>query len=132
MGKERITLDAVEMVKNNSAPQYGATRMPRTAIIPVIDDPTYGVNAGAVSAGVLSVNPLHIIFGVKSPDSKIAYRKATEFVVSVPRRDQIHRMWMTACAVPPGINEIELADWQEMESRLISPPGIKELPLNLE
>ena len=132
MGKEKIRLNAVQMVKNNNAPKFGATRMPRTAIIPVIDDPTYGVNAGAVSAGVLSVDPLHIVFGVKSPDSKIAYHKATEFVVAVPRRDQIHHMWVTACAVPPGINEIELADWKEMPSRLISPPGIWEVPLNLE
>ena len=53
MGKEKIRLNAVEMVKNTNAPKFGATRMPRTAIIPVIDDPTYGVNAGAVSAGVL-------------------------------------------------------------------------------
>jgi flavin reductase (DIM6/NTAB) family NADH-FMN oxidoreductase RutF len=132
MGKEKIRLDAVDMVKNNGAPQFGATRMPRTAIIPVIDDPTYGVNAGAVSAGVLNVNPLHIIFGVKSPDSKIAYHKATEFVVAVPRKDQIHHMWVTACAVPPGINEIELAGWKEMPSQVVSPPGIWDVPLNLE
>ncbi len=132
MKKEKIKLDNVEMVTKGNSTQVGAARMPRTAIIPVVNDPTYGINAGAVSAGVIHVDPLHVIFGVKSPDSKLTYHKATEFVVSVPRRDQIHHMWVTACSVPPGINEIELAGWNELPSKLIPTPGIREVPLNLE
>ncbi len=132
MSTKKIQLDRVEMVTKGTGPLYGASRMPRTAIIPVVNDPVYGLNAGAVSAGVLSVNPLHVIFGVKSPDSKLTYRNADEFVVAVPRRNQINHMWVTACSVPPGINEIELAGWNELPSQVISTPGIQEVPLNLE
>ena len=120
------------MVTKGTGPEYGSSRMPRTAIIPVVNDPTYGLNAGAVSAGVMSINPLHLIFGVKSPDSKLTYRNAEEFVIAVPKRNQINHMWVTACSVPPGINEIKLAGWNELPSHVISTPGIKEVPLNLE
>ena len=132
MKSEKIKLDSVEMVLKGNGPHVGAARMPRTAIIPVVNDPTYGLNAGAVSAGVLSVDPLHVIFGVKSPDSKLTYHKAKEFVIAVPRRNQINHMWVTACSVPPGINEIELAGWSELPSCIIDTPGIQEVPLNLE
>jgi len=132
MGKEKIQLNEVEMVTKGSTSQVGATRMPRTAVIPVVNDPKYGLNAGAVSAGVVNLDPLHVLFGVKSPASKLTYHKATEFVVALPRRDQIDHMWVTACSVPVGINEIELAGWTELPSQVIATPGIKEVPLNLE
>ncbi len=132
MNDGKIRLDPVQMVTKGNEPQVGAARMPRTAIIPVVNDPTYGLNAGAVSAGVINVDPLHIIFGVKSPDSKLSYHKAEEFVIAVPKRTQINQMWVTACSVPPGINEIELTGWNELPSRVIATPGIKEVPLNLE
>lgn len=122
----------MDIVTQGHTPQVGAARIPRTAIIPVVHDPTYGLNAGAVSAGVLNLDPLHVIFSVKSPDSKLTYHAADEFVVTVPRRDQIDHMWVTACSVPAGINEIELAGWTELPSHVIETPGIQEVPLNLE
>ncbi len=107
--------------------------MPRTAIIPVVRNEETGfLNAAPVSGGVLSINPLQIVFGVKSWDSKFVYRQANEFCVAVPRRDQINHMWVMACSVPEGINEIELAGWTEFSSKQIDTPGIKECPLNLE
>ena len=125
---EKLHYNQVEMTAGRGI----GVRMPRTAIIPVVDDPEYGLNAGAVSAGVISVKPLQVIFGVKSWDSKLTYHDAKEFVVAVPRRDQIDNMWVTACSVPKGINEIELAGWTELPSRQIGTPGITECPLNLE
>jgi len=38
MGKEKIQLNEVEMVTKGSTSQVGATRMPRTAVIPVVND----------------------------------------------------------------------------------------------
>jgi flavin reductase (DIM6/NTAB) family NADH-FMN oxidoreductase RutF len=132
MRKEKIQLNEVEIVTKGRTTQVGAARMPRTSIIPVVHDQKYGLNAGAVSAGVLNLDPLHVIFSVKGPDSKLTYHKADEFVVTVPRRDQIDHLWVTACSVPVGINEIELAGWTELPSQVIDTPGIREVPLNLE
>lgn len=125
---EKVYYNQVEMIAGKGI----GVKMPRTAIIPVVNDPEYGLNAGAVSAGVISTKPLQVIFGVKSWDSKLTYHDAKEFVVAVPRRDQIDNMWVTACSVPKGINEIELAGWTELPSRQIGTPGIAECPLNLE
>jgi flavin reductase (DIM6/NTAB) family NADH-FMN oxidoreductase RutF len=108
-------------------------KMPRTAIIPVVRDEDTGyLNAAPYSAGVLSIDPIQVIFGVKSWDSKFTFRDAEEFVVAVPRRDQIDHMWAMACSVPKGINEIEIAGWTELPSTEVDTPGIKECPLNLE
>ncbi|MBN1687390.1 MAG: flavin reductase [Spirochaetales bacterium] len=132
MSCEKAQVSQVDMVTKSHSPQVSAARMPRTAIIPVVNDPKYGLNAGAVSAGVVSLKPLHVLFGVKSPDSKLTYHKAEEFVVAVPKKSQINHLWVTACSVPAGINEIELAGWNELPSQVISTPGIREVPLNLE
>ena len=101
MGKEKIQLNEMEIITKGGglSGAGGAAKMPRTAIIPVVNDPKYGLNAGAVSGGVVNLDPLHVIFGVKSPDSKLTYHEATEFVVAVPRRDQIDHMWITACSI---------------------------------
>jgi flavin reductase (DIM6/NTAB) family NADH-FMN oxidoreductase RutF len=126
---DKVYFNEVDMV---TSPNVGAARMPRTAIIPVVNDPDYGLNAGPVSAGVVSLKPLQIIFGVKSPNSQATYHDVDEFVVAVPKRDQINHMWVMACSVPKGINEIELAGWTELPSQAINTPGIREVPLNLE
>jgi len=130
MGK--VNYDEVDLVTKEGN-LVAPARMPRTAIISVVRDRETGyLNAAPYSAGVLSIEPFHIIFGVKSWDSKFTYKEADEFTVSIPRRDQIDYMWAMACSIPKGINEIDIAGWTELPSREISTPGIKECPLNLE
>ncbi len=129
---EKIFYNEVDMVVKEGRLTDPA-KMPRTAVIPVVRDKDTGyLNAAPYSAGVMSINPLQVLFGVKSWDSKFTFRDADEFVVSVPRRDQIDNMWVMACSLPHGINEIEIAGWTELPSKEIETPGIKECPLNLE
>jgi flavin reductase (DIM6/NTAB) family NADH-FMN oxidoreductase RutF len=127
MGK--VYFDECEMVMREPAPP----KMPRTAVIPVVRNGDSGwLNAAPYSAGVLSIDPYHVIFGVKSWDSKSTYKDAEEFTIAVPSRDQIDQMWVMACAVPEGINAIDLAGWTELPSKSIGTPGIRECPLNIE
>jgi len=78
------------------------------------------------------VNPYQVVFGIKSWNSKEAFQEIDELCISVPGREQIDQMWVTALAAPQGINEIELAGWHELPSREVSTPGIQECPLTLE
>lgn len=108
-------------------------KMPRASITPVIRDVDTGyLNVAPYSAGVFSINPFQITFGVKSWDSKFTYAKAEEFVAAVPSRKYLDHEWAMACSVPHGINEMELAGLTELKSHEIHTPGIKEFPLNLE
>ncbi len=110
-----------------------ATKMPRTAAIPVVRDPrTSYLNAGTYSAGVTSIKPLHVLFGPKGSDAIDAFRESGEFCVAVPRREQIDHMWVSALEIPHGISEIDVVGWHELASRQIATPGIAECPLNLE
>lgn len=129
---EKVFFDEVDIVTKDGR-LIAPARMPRTAMIPVVRDTETGyLNAAPYSAGVLSINPLQVFFGVKSWDSKITYKDADEFVISVPRREQIDHMWVMACSLPQGINEIEVAGWTQLPSKEIDTPGIRECPLNLE
>jgi len=110
-----------------------AIMMPRTAMIHVSRHKQTGyLNAAPVSGGVTCLNPYQIIFGIKSWNSKETFQDIEEFCVSVPGRNQINHMWLTALAVPKGINEIDIAGWHEMPSKVIDTPGIRECPLTLE
>lgn len=132
MSIKKVFYNEVDMVTRDF--DIGSfTKMPRTAITPVVRDIDTGyLNAAPYSAGVFSINPFQIIFGVKSWDAKLTYTDANEFTVAVPSRENLDQMWVMACSVPHGINEIELAGLTELESRDIFTPGIKEFPLNLE
>ena len=109
------------------------TKMPRTAVIPVVRDLRTGyLNAATYSAGVFTTNPLRVLFGPKGADAIDAFRRAGEFCVAVPGREQINHVWVTALEIPHGISEIDVAGWHELASRQIATPGIEECPLNLE
>jgi len=130
--RERVFFDEVDMTtKQETVAEL--SKMPRTAVLPVVRDPSTGyLNAAPYSAGVMSVEPYHIIFGVKSWDTKLVFQEVEEFVVAVPTRNQLDHIWTMACAVPHGISEIEIAGWTELPSRMVQPPGISECPINLE
>jgi len=134
MKEEKIRFTEIELVQNDKGSNCArASKMPRTAVIPVVrDKKTNYINASPYSGGVISLKPYQVFFGIKSWDSKFTFREADEFVIAVPSRSQIHQMWVMACSVPHGINEIDLAGWTEMKSVEVSTPGIAECPLNLE
>jgi flavin reductase (DIM6/NTAB) family NADH-FMN oxidoreductase RutF len=114
-------------------PVITAAKMPRAAIIPVvIDDETGYINAAPYSGAVINTDPIHVLFGVKSQNSIDTYRTADEFCISIPSREQIDYMWVMSLVVPKGIDEIELAGWHNINSKIISTPGIEECLINLE
>lgn len=114
-------------------PARSTAQMPRTAIIHIARQKQTGyLNAAPVSGGVTCINPYQFIFGIKSPDSKETFWDIEEFCVAIPSRSQINEMSVTRLAVPKGINEIEVAGWHEMPSKVIDTPGIEECPVNLE
>lgn len=118
------------MVKSNV---IEPTKMPRTAVIPVVRDKRTGyLNAAPYSGGVTSIDPLHILFGPKGTEAIEAFRMTNEFCAAIPRREQVDHMWAMALEVPHGINEIEVADWNPLPSKEIDTPGIQQCPLNLE
>jgi len=109
------------------------SKMPRTAVIPVVRDPRTGyLNAGAYSSGVLNLKPLHVLFGPKSPAAIEVFHQAEEFTVALPSRDQVDGMWVVTLQVPHGINEIDVAGWHSLLPRVTGTPGIEECPVNLE
>ena len=125
--------DSNDMVTKERQNCTAAAKMPRPGVIVVVRDKETGyINAAPYSGGVLSIKPFQIVFGVKSWDAKFTYKDADEFVVSIPKKSQIDHMWVMACSVPHGINEIEIANWNELPSKQINTPGIKECPINLE
>ncbi len=109
------------------------TKMPRTAVIPVVRNSKTGyLNAAPYSGGVAKTKPLQILFGPKSPHAIRDFKEAEEFCAAIPMRNQIDHVWVMALEVPHGINEIELAGWHTLPSKNIETPGIEECPLNLE
>ena len=110
-----------------------AAKLPRTTTVAVIKDANTGfLNAGAYSLGVISVEPLTFIFGVKSNESRHAYTEVDNCVVSFPSKSQVDKMYITALQAPHGISEIDIAGLTELPSHLIDCPGIKEFPINCE
>ncbi len=128
--KEKIFFGGLDMLRpkvNNP------TKMPRTAIIPVITDPQTGyLNAAPYSGGVANLKPLHILFGPKSAITIQAFKNLEEFSVAVPSKRHINQMWAMALGVPRGINEMDLVGWNPLPSQIISTPGIEQCPINLE
>lgn len=106
--------------------------LPRTAIIPVVNDEETGLNAGPVSGGIASLKPLQILFGIKNPLTMNTFNKIDEFSIAIPSQDQLDHMWVMACGVPKGISEIDIAGWHTLLSKKINTPGIQECRLNLE
>jgi flavin reductase (DIM6/NTAB) family NADH-FMN oxidoreductase RutF len=109
------------------------TKLPRTCAIPVLKDPGTGyLNAGAYSIGVFSVNPFKIIIGVKSYVTAEEFQRIETFTVALGNRNQVDHIWVTAFHAPPGIDEIELADWHPLKNEFVDGFGIIECPVNLE
>jgi len=127
---EKVRFGGLEMLKPNA---IEPTKMPRTAMIAVVRDGQSGdLNAAPYSGGVVNLNPLQILFGVKGRHAIEAFRQAEEFCVALPNKNQIDAVWTMALEVPHGINEMDIAGWQPLASRFISTPGIEECALNLE
>jgi len=126
----KVRFGGLDMVQPNA---IEPTKMPRTAVIPVVRDSRSGyLNAAPYSGGVTSLQPLQLLFGVKSPQAIEAFRRSDEFCVAIPNKHQIDAMWTMALEVPHGLNEIEIAGWHPLPSRFIKTPGIEECMLNLE
>ena len=131
--RKKLYFTEADLVLNETKEILRPPKMPRTAVIPVVKDPGTGyLNAAPYSGGVISTDPFIVFFGVKSWDSKLTFQAADQFVISVPRREQLRHMWAMACSVPHGISEIDIAGWTELPSKEIATPGIAECPLNLE
>ena len=127
---DKVYFGGLDLLKPNV---IEPTKMPRTAVIPVVKDKKTGyLNAAPYSGGVTNTNPLQILFGPKSSHAIEAFKQADEFCVAIPKRDQIDNMWVMALEVPHGIDEIEVAGWHTLESQKIKTPGIMDCPLNLE
>jgi flavin reductase (DIM6/NTAB) family NADH-FMN oxidoreductase RutF len=127
---EKVYFKGLDMLKPNV---LEATKMPRTCVMPVARDKDTGyLNVGAYSGGVMSIRPYHVVFGVKSYSSMELFKNAGEFTVAVGSMDQVDNIWAVAFRAPKGIDEIELADWHELEPAAIGTPGIRECRLNLE
>ena len=128
---EKVFYKGLDMIKPHVVEP---TKLPRTCGMPVIKDPDTGyLNVGAYSIGVLSINPLQIIIGVKSYVTADLFQKIDSFTIALGSKNQVDNIWVIAFHAPPGIDEIELADWHPMESSFIKDsPGILECPVNLE
>ncbi len=110
-----------------------ATKLPRTCVIPVVKDPETGyLNAGAYSAGILSTHPYRLIIGVKSYATAELFQRIDTFSVAIADNRQIDNIWAVTFHAPPGIDEIELANWHPGEATFIDSPGIAQCPINLE
>jgi flavin reductase (DIM6/NTAB) family NADH-FMN oxidoreductase RutF len=126
----KVRFGGLDMLKPHAVEP---TKMPRTAVIPVVRDSRTGyLNAGPYSGGVSYLDPLQVLFGPKGSHAIEAFRQADEFCVAVPSKEQVDAMWVMALEVPHGINEIEVAGWHELPSSYIETPGIEECVLNLE
>lgn len=127
----KIYFDACEMISEMDT-IVSASKLPRTAVIPIIRDPETGyINAAPYSGGVVSLNPYMILFGVKSWDVKGVFERVSDFVVSLCRADQLNDMYIMGNSIPHGISEIEVAGLTEYELPGTDVPGIREFPVNM-
>jgi len=55
-----------------------------------------------------------------------------ECVICYPGSDLMEQVWVTGLPLPPGIDEIEVAQLTPKKSNKVKPGGIEECPINME
>lgn len=129
---DRIYLTSVDITVQRTRLAEMA-RMPRPAVVAVIrDDRTGYLNAAPYSSGILSLDPLRVVFGVKNWDSKLVFERVSEFVLAIAGRENWEQMWTLAMDAPHGINELEVAGLTELPAKQVDAPFVAEFPINLE
>ncbi|MBD3227756.1 MAG: flavin reductase family protein [Candidatus Lokiarchaeota archaeon] len=81
----------------------------------------------------VSYNPL--IISVGSAKNRDTYRNIVdnnEFVLNVPSIDLLRKVNRTADPVPPEIDEFEHANLTPIDSKIVTPPRIKECSTHME
>lgn len=58
--------------------------------------------------------------------------KKKECVISYITQELLEKSWIASLPIPRGISEIEVANLNQLPSKKVAPPGIKECPVNME
>lgn len=112
---------------------------PRIAYIVTTVDKEGRVNAGVFSnLTSVSTEPERLVLSVYKPwDTIRNIRQTKEFVVNVPHKDLIEKVWIcgdkyAGNPIPKGIDELQVAGLSEIPSEKVKPPRIAECPMHLE
>ena len=128
------------MVKSN-LPLENAHRLiaPRIAYIVTTVDEKGRVNAGSFSnLTSVSTEPERVVLGVyKDWDTIKNIRKTREFVVNVPSKHLLDKVWecgdkYAGNPIPYGVDELKIAGLTELPSEKIRPPRVAECFGHLE
>ncbi|MEW6355159.1 MAG: flavin reductase family protein [Planctomycetota bacterium] len=90
------------------------------------------VNAGTFGA-YTNVGPKEIAIAIGTPSHTYQNIKRTgEFVINVPRQDQIRALEICGEDIPPDTSELDAAGLTTAPADLVKPPLIAEFPANIE
>ncbi len=104
-----------------------------TVIITTINDE--GKVNGAPFSFVMPVSmdpPIVAFASAPSHDTSKNIQLNSEFVINLTPAEIINEMWITGEKIPYGESELEKAGLTSLESRIVSPPRIKESMAHLE
>nr|WP_294937503.1 flavin reductase family protein [uncultured Flavobacterium sp.] len=82
-------------------------------------------------------DPPHVMFSTVRPnntnkDTLNNVLATKQFVVNMVVEDNVEKMNTTSQAVPPDVNEFELAGLTPIPSTKVKPPRVKESPIHME
>ena len=107
---------------------------PRPTIIVTTKSKNGNVNAAPFSFTMpVSINPPLLAFAsVPTHHTFKNIEETKEFVVNIPNKDILEKLWITGEKFPEDINEIEKAGLTQIKSSKVSPPKIGECVAHME
>jgi flavin reductase (DIM6/NTAB) family NADH-FMN oxidoreductase RutF len=107
---------------------YYRLLIPRPAVLITTRDAEGNANAAPFSFVMpVSVDPPIIAFAAAPKRDTLANIQATnEFVVNIPPKELVEKLWLCGKDFPKDVNEIEKADLTEKTSQMVKAPSIDE------
>jgi len=101
---------------------------PRVTVLVTTIDSQGRVNAAPFSFAMpVSMNPPMLALGLNPKNDTITNIKETkEFVVNLPAKDILERVWGCSESFPRGVNELEKTGLTESKPVKVKPPRVKE------
>jgi len=107
---------------------YYRLLVPRPVVLVTTRDSQGNVNAAPFSFIMpVSVDPPLIAFAAAPKRHTLAnIRETNEFVINIPSKDIVEKLWMCGKDFPKEVNEIEKAALTEKPSQMVMAPSIDE------
>ncbi len=113
---------------NKAINYYYRLLIPRPAVLITTRDIEGNANAAPFSFIMpVSVDPPIIAFAAAPKRDTLAnIRETNEFVVNIPPKDLVEKVWLCSKSFPREVSEIDRADLTEKPSQMVKAPSIEE------